>query len=126
MPTRSPQIPASLIDDYGDVSKLRDEFAPTERLYQKLRKELNDHLSDAPANQEYVQCGERWTLDISERKMERTVDVKKAQKRLGPRNFLHVCSVTLKALEQYLLKPEIDALTVSEQTGARTFTLNPK
>ncbi len=121
----APEIPASLIDEFGDLQKLRDEFAPTEALYQKRYKELKDLLAAAPPEATFVESGERWTLDISARRFERTVDVKRVRKRLGVELFLRVCSVSMKALESYLLKPEIEALTSSAQTGSRTYAVQP-
>lgn len=114
-------IPASLIDEFGEVSKLRNDFAPTERLYQRLRSELGELFADADPEQEFGASGEKYSLYVSDRKTERKVDVKAARKRLGAAAFLDVCSVSLKALEAFLLKPEIDALAVSERTGSRRY-----
>jgi hypothetical protein len=125
MPTR-PSVPAGLVDAFGEAAKAREDFAPTEALYQKLHKELKACYADAAPNAGFVETGEHWILDVSARKMERVVDVKKARKRLGAATFLKVCTVTLKALESYLLKPEIDALAVASQTGSRSFVVTSK
>lgn len=119
-------IPASLIDDFGDAQKAHNEFKPTEALYQKLRKELEGLTKGAPANQVFIECGKKWTLDISARANERAVPPAAVRKRLGAALLLKICTVTLKALEPYLLKPEIDALAVTEQTGSRTYSTTPR
>ena len=119
------QIPQGLIDYFGELSKLRVEFAPTERLYQKLHAELKALVADSDPDQTFAQSGERFSLDVSACRMERKIDVKAAHKKLGWTSFLKVCSVTMKSLEGFLVKPEIEALTVSSQTGARTFTAIP-
>lgn len=120
------RVPPSLVDAFGDLQKLRAEFAPTEALYQKHYAELKAALVDADPDEAFVAIGTRWTLDISGRAMERKVDIKATRKRLGAALFLKVCTVSLKALESYLLKGEIEALTTSARTGSRTFKATAK
>jgi hypothetical protein len=118
-------IPAELIDEFGELSKLRDSFAATERRYQKTRAAIAAIVKDAPGDAAFGQSGERFKLDVSACRMEHPVDVKKARKKLGWATFLQVCTVTKSALEAFLVKPEIEALCLSSQTGPRTFTATP-
>ena len=120
------EIEPQLVDDYGDVTKLRDAFAPTERLYQKLHKELKEACEGANPNKEYIVEGQRWKIRISACKFENEVDVPRAKRKLGVEKFLECCSVTLKALGNYLSKPDVDALTISVQGTSRTFSLVPQ
>lgn len=115
-----------LIDSFCELKKAREDFAPTEALYQKAYNQIKATLADAPAKDTYLVSGKLWTLEISERKMDGRVDVKAARKRLGASLFLKVVSITAKALETYLLKPEIEALTMRQQTGPRSFVATPK
>ena len=119
-------IPQSLIDDFGDLKKLHDDFAPTEKLYNAARDQLNSYLENEPADTTYIEEGTRWTLDIGACGFVSSIDLKVIQKLLGPRNFLKACTVTFKALEAFLLKPQIDALKTTEQTGPRKFVTSPK
>lgn len=119
------QIPPKTIDDFGDVVKRREAFAPTERLYQKMRSELAALAAEADPAAELLCTGERWKLRISACSIERTVDVGKAKKKLGAVRFLQTCTVTLKALGNFLAKPEVDALTVCTQTGSRSYNPIP-
>lgn len=122
---REVQIPAALIDEFGDIVALRDAFAPTEKRYQQLRKQFEALLGGAGAEEEFTPSGERFSLNISARSIDRYVPVKVARKRLGLAAFMECCSVTLKSLENFLLKPEIDALAVSERTGSRSYVPLP-
>lgn len=110
-----------LIDSFCELKKAREDFAATESLYQKAFNQVKATLVDAPAGEMYVVSGKQWTLEISERGMDGKIDAKAARKRLGADIFLKVVQITAKALETYLLKPEIEALTIREQTGARKF-----
>lgn len=119
----SPPNKAALIDEFGDVERLRREFAPTERRYQQLRDEIAGWCPDP--EKEYVEKGHRYELLISRRDEQRKVDVKAAQKKLGLTKFLKACSLTMKALEAFLPKPEIEALTTKARTGPRTLIPTP-
>ncbi len=120
MPTNV-EIPAALIDEFGDVVLLRDAFAPTERRYAQLREKLKDLLAEAGADEEFTPKGERFTLRISARSIERKVDLKAARRMLGATVFLQVCSVTIAALGNFLAKPQVEALLISERTGSRSY-----
>jgi hypothetical protein len=118
-------VPGSLVDEYGDVIAARDAFAPTERLYRKLSEQLKNLVAGEDDNAEFLVRGERYTLRISARSMESKVDVPAVRKRLGAATFLLVAQVTKKALEGWLLRPEIEALCISTHTGPRSFDAVP-
>ncbi|HEY1861655.1 MAG TPA: hypothetical protein VGG61_14945 [Gemmataceae bacterium] len=116
------QIPAQTVDDFGDVVRLREQFAPTERLYNRLRDQIKELCRNQDPTASYLMRGERWTLKISPCTFESQVDVAAARKKLGAEKFLSACSITLRALANLLPKPEVDALTVTVRTSTRTFT----
>lgn len=116
------KIPERTIDDYGDLVKLREAFAPTERQYQRMKKELVDKCDSADPSAEFVVRGERYTLRISACGMERQFDKAMAKRRLGAAKFLECCSISLKALSVFLSGPEIEAFTTTTQSGSRTYT----
>lgn len=120
------EIQPQIVDDYGDVAKLRDAFAPTERLYQKLHKQLKELCVGADPNKEFLVKGERYTLRISACKYENQVDVPRAKRKLGVEKFLQCCTVTLAALGNYLSKPDVAALSILVQTSTRTFSPEPR
>jgi hypothetical protein len=114
-------IPASLIDDYCEAKALHDAFKPTEALYTKLGNELKKLLESSPATETFCESGSRFTLDISAGGFESVVNIKAARRKLGAVNFLAAVTVTLKALGNFLTKPEVDALVTKEQTGPRNY-----
>lgn len=115
-------VPASLCDDYGDLSILKDQFAPTQARYNKCREQLAKLVADCDPEAEFRVEGERYRVLISARGFERRVDIAAARKTLGAATFLEVATVTLRALEAYMLKPEIDKITLTEQTGPRSYS----
>lgn len=120
------EIQPQTVDDYADLLKLREAFAPTERKYQKLHNELKELCVPLDPNKEYSAQGERNSLRISACKFENQVDVARAKRKLGVEKFLEICSVTLKGLGNYLAKPEVDALTISVQGSSRSFSVVPR
>lgn len=134
MPTKQTEdpeiaIPAALIDEFGAVAVLRDrmkaDLAPVEAAYQKLRKQFEGYIAWAAPGDTFCEIGEAYTLDISARGLQRTVDIAAARKKLGAAAFLEICTVTQSALNTVLPKPQVEALLVSEQTGARSYVAVP-
>lgn len=114
-------VPDGLIDEWGDLTKLRDEFAPTERRYQKCREQLKALVESEDPEAQFKVRGERYVVEISPCSMESKPDVPAVRKRLGAAMFLHVVAVTKKALEGVLLKHEIEELCISTRTGSRSY-----
>jgi hypothetical protein len=123
--TTKVSIPAALIDEFGDIVRLRDAFSSTERRYVKLRDQLKGLVAEAGAEEEFTVRGDRFTLNISARSIERKVDLKAARRHLGAGLFMQCVSVTMSALSNFLSKPEVEALTISERTGSRSYVPNP-
>lgn len=121
LPTPTPIIPASLCDEFGELSKLKDDFAPTQTRYNKCRDQLVKLVADCDPETEFKVEGERFRVMISSRGFERHVDKAAARKLLGATQFIEVATVTLKSLELYLLKPEIEKITLTERTGPRSY-----
>ena len=114
-------VPASLCDEFGDLTILKDQYSPTITRYNKCREAIAALVKDRDPEDEFKVEGDRYRVMISSRGFERRVDNAAARKTLGAANFLEVATVTLKALEDYLLKPDIEKLTITERTGPRTF-----
>lgn len=119
------EVPPQTVDDFGDVVKLRDAFAPTERLYQKLRSQLVELAAAGDPKAEFVVRGERYTLRISPCSMESKPDVALVRKKLGATVFVQIAQITKRALEGFLLKHEIDELCITTQTGSRSYSAIP-
>lgn len=118
-------VPPHTVDDFGDVLKLRQAFAPTEAKYNRLRAELNALTACADPEAEFVVTGERFTLRISSCSIERRVDIAKARKKMGAAAFLEHCSMTIKALGNFFAAPDVEKLLVSSRSGSRSYTPVP-
>jgi hypothetical protein len=118
-------IPAALCDEFGELTKLKDEFAPIQSRYNKCRERLAALVADADPEAEFRVEGEKYRVLISARGLEKRVDIPAARKELGAARFLEVVTVTMKALEKFLLKAQIEALTLVERTGPRTYSPVP-
>jgi hypothetical protein len=118
-------VPDNLVDAYGDLVKARDAFAATEKAYKATHEKLKALVASQPPGAEFVVRGERYTLRISAATFDRKPDVSKVRKLLGAAGFLEVVSVTMKALEGFLLKPQIEAILIVTQTGPRSYDAVP-
>lgn len=125
MAPKAISIPAALIDEFGAVSEILDrlqaDLAPTEKRYKQLREQIGLLIVAASPGRTFFEAGQRYTLDISEQKKERFVDIAAARKKLGAAAFLEVCSVTQSALNDVLPKPEVEKLLITTQTGSRSY-----
>ena len=116
---------AALIDEYGNVDRLRKEFAPYEKRYQALRAEIASWYEASPPDATYIEKGLRYTIEIGARATESTINVKGAHKALGLVKFLKACSITLKALRAALAPEEADKLVSTARTGSRSISSTP-
>lgn len=115
-------VPPQTVDSYCDLAALREEFAPTERQFQKARAEIAARLADEDPAAVFTVPGERWTLLISARGFETKPNVPLVRKNMKAADFLEIATVTLKSLRDWFTQPKIDEMTIKEQTGSRTFT----
>lgn len=118
-------VPGALCDEYGDLSKLKDDFAPTQSRYNKCREQLAKLVADCDPEAEYSVDGARYRVVISSRGLERRPDIEKVRKALGAAKFLEVATVTLRSLEAVMLRPDIDKICIVERTGPRAYAPIP-
>jgi hypothetical protein len=116
-----PRSRAAAIDEFGDIVKLRKAFLPTEQRYQTLLREIAPWYAKSAAAKEFVASGERWQLNVSMCQRQSSIDIWAVYKLLGLTKFLKICSVTLKAIGEFLTQSQIDGLTSHERTGRRDY-----
>jgi hypothetical protein len=124
--TATPANRSALIDEAGDIKLKLAAFAATgvERRDKQLTEEFASWYPDKP-EEEFIEKGQRYELRISARRNVTTIDIRAAYKKLGLRKFLSACSLTLKALAEFLTEPEVDCLTSTARTGSRAFVTTP-
>jgi hypothetical protein len=123
--TASPHNRAAIIDEFGNLCRLRDEFAPFEKRYGQIREEIKTWYEQQPGEKVFTEKGRRYQLDVGMCANARTIDIRAAYKKLGLRKFLKDCSMTLKALGEYLGQSEIDEITSESHIGPRKLTTTP-
>lgn len=123
----APPNKAALIDEAGDLRQKIAAWKATgiERRDKQLAEEMASWYTDAAADQDFTERTNRYTLSVSPRANQTSINIRAAYKILGLKTFLTACTVTLKALKEHLSEPEVLALTSSERTGHRTYGLTP-
>lgn len=121
MPTPPASIPAKDVDRFCDLYFERIAFAPKEKEYQAFLDVMKLRHKDMPPLEGLTEAGLRYNLSVSMCAKVTTIDVRGAWKKLGAAKFRKVCTVTLKALAEFLTTPEIELLSSSARTGYRTY-----
>ena len=123
----APANRAALIDEAGDLGRKIAAWKATgiERRDKQIAEEMATWYTDAAADQDFTEKGLRYTLSVSPRANQTSINIRAAYKILGLAKFLTACTLTLKALKQHLSEPEVLALTSSDRTGHRTYGLTP-
>jgi hypothetical protein len=119
--TASPPNRAAIIDEFGNLCRLRDEFAPFEKRHGQLYKEIKTWYENEPAEKTFTEKGLRYQLDVGMQAEAKTINMRLAYKILGLEKFLKACTLTLKALGELLGSAEIDCLTTLARTGHRIY-----
>lgn len=112
-------IDASLIDEFGELSRQRDLMKPVEKRLKELAETFQACLADHPPEAPISITGKLYVLQVGPRSEEtKIVSMRKVYKALGVIRFLKLCSITLKAVKENL--PALyESLVVTEATGPR-------
>jgi len=123
----APANRAALIDEAGALDLQLAVFAATgvERRRKQLTEEFGSWYADKAADGEFLERGLAFQLKISPRRNSTSINIRGAYKKLGIARFLQAATLTLKALGEFLSEPEIEALSSTARTGARSFVTTP-
>ena len=109
-----------MIDEFGLLSQQMEAFKPTEERHKQLRAQIAAWWDDQPANQAFLEEGERFTLEISERAHTRTItNMGKLFRMLGQKLFLKLCKFPLAAVDTNVPEVEHKAFLEENQDGSR-------
>lgn len=111
----------ALIDEYGELSRQIDAFAPTVRRQKAIEEELVSWVENVPADRSTELVGNNYVIQVSERQYQRRIlSMQKVYKAVGSlKAFLENCSFSLKALDA-LVKDQT-GLVDNSRVGRRNF-----
>lgn len=120
IPLKAEPSRADIIDEFGELDRKVQEFAPTAKRHEALKSQIKTWFENHPADQELTEEGKLYTLQVGARAKERRIaSLAKVFKALGANKFLGICSVGLKALEDALGKDKAAGYIVEDQSGSR-------
>ena len=125
VPTRIPAVDLArqqLVDEFGELDRLIQEFAPLAKRYKILQDLIRGWYEDLPADQATFADGMFYRVQVAARSVERYFDLKTRLKifaKLGKARAMELFSITLKAVEENVGKPEFEALVSHSYTGSR-------
>ena len=120
------------IDRYGDLCQKVDLFAPVLEEQKLLKERIEAGLTHKPGDLPTQVQGDRYELQLSARRNERTIiDVYKVfcllRKRLGIKGLLSLITIPLvEAVDKHMTTTEQQIHVVKEQTGSRSIKVVPK
>ncbi len=113
---------SALVDELGPIDARIKAVAGDVKRADEIKKALRGCLDNAPAEATRSFSGAKYTAMVSERRMEKTVNVVRLCKQIGARAFLKLAVVTLKALEETLPLQKRAGLVEEARTGSRVVT----
>lgn len=116
-----PRRPSSAeIDEFG---RLQHELKPKNARLDELRNVVKAFYDTKPENQAFLEEGDDYSLQISERAMERTIfNMAKLKNLLGLRTFLKFCKFSMADVDANVPTVRHKDFLKKEQTGSRKYT----
>jgi hypothetical protein len=109
---------AAWVDEYGELDRLYDQFRPTARRRDEVRKLIEAQIV-GPDDQTVTLVGSLYKIDASPREMKTSIrDMQRLFEALGPKRFVENCSFTIASLEK--LSIDTSELVSKARTGSRT------
>lgn len=125
--TKTPGIPAALIaqqvDELGDITKTLSPMRPLIAREEALRKAIRGHFAMSPPALAFEAAGERYTVAVGPRALERSINYLMLVKRIGLKLYASIAKVTLKDLEANLPADVVSGVVSSANTGSRSLTV---
>lgn len=115
---------ASTIDEYGELERRYVEATWLKRR-EDLRRKIEAHYANEPADESFSAPGNIWQLIVGPRANKRTiVAMPKLFKLLGQKEFLSICTMPLGELDRRGI--DTDGIVKESRTGNRTITAVPR
>jgi hypothetical protein len=113
------------LDEYGEITRRLALCEPDEERAAVLKAEIQSWHESAPADEPIVDRGERWEIQMSPRRNERSItDKRKAfnllKKSLGLDGVIAVIDIGLGVLDKHIPKSAQKAFVTEERSGCRT------
>lgn len=111
----------SVIDEFGELYRQSQLWAPKEKRLEILKEEIRGWYPDLPADQSTTAIGNLFEAQIGEKPVEKSWKSMQAVSKGagGLKEFMKLCTVTFKALSEKIGEKPAAALQVEEQTGKR-------
>lgn len=107
------------IDEIGRLADKIEPIKPAIKRYEELRKEIAAWFDGEPPDKVFTESGRTHEVEISEKGEERTVNLLKLSKKLGPKRFLQCVAVPMKLLDQHVSPEDQKDLVTTARTGSR-------
>lgn len=119
-------IRAAKVDRLGKLAALIEPIKPALKEYEDIRKEIVSWFENEPADKVCTEAGQHYEVEASAKGEERTINIAKLAKKLGPKKFLSVVTVPMRLLDQHVSPEDQKDMVTTARTGNRRVTVRPK
>lgn len=122
LPASPPPTRQQLIDEFGELDRQIQEFAPKAKRFKVLQDQIRSWYEAHPADQPAIAEGTVYQIQVGARGLERFFNLKAKTKiftQLGKAKALELFSITLKAVEDSLGRGDMELLVSQALTGSR-------
>jgi len=121
LPTPKHAERPALIDEFGRLGARLDSIKPLQTRYEMLRARIAGWYADSDPEQSYTDDGTEFSVQVGPRALKRSIaDMSAVMDRIGDRQFLDLCSLSLEKLDTVLLPRDQARLVTSDRVGPRT------
>lgn len=114
----------AIIDRYGELKRRVAEFKPVSDEASRLEKQIVSWYDEEPATSTFVEEGEYYSVQIGQKKNERTiVNMGRIFALLGRARFLELCSFPLAVIDKSL--PDSVRKVALHEDNAGDRSINP-
>jgi hypothetical protein len=121
----SAELRRAIVDEYGALAVELAPWKKKDARFDELAKIIRGWYVDSDGEKSFVEVGEQYQATLGVKQLATRIDVKGAWRAMGRAKFLQACSVTIKALEQFLEADQVQGLLTKERSGSRPLLTSP-
>src|SRR5262245_47454994 len=111
----------AIIDEYGDLSRRIEDFAPTAARHKALKDEIRGWYDKHPPDDTAVAVGESSTIYVGSREWRLEItDIEALFNLVGVKRFLKFCTFPITQIGKVITVKHSESVTTKSQSGLRT------
>lgn len=119
IPKHPPGRP-EIVDEFGRLANKLDAMKPLVARYEQLRAQIAAWYAESDPEGSYSDDGAEFSVQVGPRALRRSIaDMAGILERIGERQFLELCTLSLEKLDTVLLPKDQARLVLTDRVGPR-------